>query len=318
MHALECVKCAAPLPTGPEDVPITCPYCGTVNEPTVAKPTPLQAMLQQEEIKHEAVQEAKAELKMEWTAAMAGQRLAGAGPAAPARRIVVRGCGRSCGCCLGPALVGGILVAALVANAPSWDRLRNVREILHLAGVKLKPEDLATFHDQQRVVLDLAPPAKLDPGAGTAWALDLARRWAPDARLTGVRAVRVRRDGTVDPADARAETTFVFESAAKVQESLAKEARSSAEVIHGLTLRVAQGRVEARLAFGPNNKGSASASTLPLAQLLEHARTTGRLPDQPVYQASLYLEGATPIWRVEALAPPASVYLRATDGRILR
>ncbi|HJW08772.1 MAG TPA: hypothetical protein VJ483_04010 [Holophagaceae bacterium] len=323
MHARECIKCAAPLPEGPEDQPFTCPYCGTVNEPTVARPTPLAAMLEKEEVKREAIKEAKAELKEQWAERAGAAPTAlppGALPPGFATRAVRRAGARGLGCCCGPTLAAGILLIALSASAPEGDRLRNLRELGHLAGLKLKPEGLATFHDQQRVVLDTpAPPGPFDPGRQSDWALDLALRWSPGARLTGIRAVRVRGDGTVDPADPRAETTFVFESIDKAHESLAHEARTPAEIIHGLTLRVVQGRVEARLAFGPAPKAlPPSITTLPLGALLDKARSSGRLPDEPVYQATLSVDNGQPLWRLESIGTPASVHVRASDGRLLR
>ncbi len=271
-------------------------------------------MRHQEEVKREAVEEVRAGLREEWAQAPPP------GPAVVVKKVIVRGGGRSCGCCCGPMAAAAIGLFVLVSNAPRGDRLRNVREVAHLAGVKLKPEDLATFRDQQRAVLDAPLPAgPFDPGLQAEWALGIARQWSPEARLTGIRAVRVRRDGSVDPADARAETTFVFESATKVQESLAKDARNAAELNHGLSLRVAQNRVEARLAFGYAPKLlPPTASTLPLGRLLELARASHRLPDQPVYQATLSVENGLALWRLEAIATPASVFMRASDGRLLR
>ena len=171
MHALTCVKCAAPLREGPEEASVTCPYCGTINEPTMARPTALQSMLQAEETKREAVSEVKAEVKVELKEeleqAMARQMPPRPAPIPPSRS---RRRGSACGCCLFPLIAAGLILFAFLQRNPGSRPIELASTMLHAVGMKAKPADLGKLQDHQWVGLELVLPldwAALDPAPGS-------------------------------------------------------------------------------------------------------------------------------------------------------
>ncbi|MBI5486260.1 MAG: hypothetical protein HY905_02890 [Deltaproteobacteria bacterium] len=125
------------------------------------------------------------------------------------------------------------------------------------AGAKIARKDLATLLTPLLLELDPAGLAvdwsRFDPLAVLAWAQETARAWSADAVVAGVRAEKIRADGTGDyRQEAGGETAFLFASA-----SLGK--------YQGLSVVFGGGKVRARSqaamrvpAAGPAMSGACS------------------------------------------------------------
>ncbi len=322
MPTLQCRHCAAPLPEAAASGPVTCPYCQTVNEPTTAvraQPPALSTEAQKEAFKEAIKEEIEERI-------LRGRPSAGAPapmPAPPRPRSLgesLRGCLTGCGCLV--VLLGGSLVYGFLKDPGAV-----VRGFRQFAGGGLLPSDLRQVTSHTPVPLQVpAPPQgfrSFDPGRDLPWLAAQARAWAPDARLRRLRAVRLREDGTLDLAgDSLAEVVAEFDSPAAFERSLATRARSYREVNTGLVLKLARGKVEARLEWGGARQAPHPDLAAPLAagRLLGGLRAAHRLPEQPLFNAQLAFDPKQGwLWTFQGLSRPDPLpRLRAEDGAPVR
>jgi hypothetical protein len=232
----------------------------------------------------------------------------------------LRGCLTGCGCLV--VLLGGALVYGFIKDPGAV--ARGVRQF---AGGGLRPSDLGEITSREAVPLKVVPPdhgfQAFDPGRDLAWLTAQARGWAPDARLLHLRVVRLRADGATDLAtDPLAEVDAAFDAPSALARSLATRARSYRQVNTGLELRIARGKVQARLEWGGPRQAPRPdlASPLPVARLFGVLKEARRLPAQPLYNGSLACDPkAGWVWTFQGLSDPGPIpRVRAQDGAMLR
>lgn len=331
MHARECVHCAAPLPDAPAEARVTCPYCGTVNEATVAVRVPeaLRAPAPSAEAsaedRREALKEAlKEELHERLDQAFAHRH--DPPPESPAPlpgRRRGRGCG--CGFCLLPVIIGVLVFNALRRQLPQASGGNVIQQMAHSLGLKVKPADLAGLQDHQWVDLDVAQPLAwyaLDPAAKLPWARSLALQWAPDARLSEVEVQRLGPDGYLAlNRDSLANVIYTFESRDKVRQSLQERARQTGDIQHGLRIRLSHAGIAAQPLYGfapdlpPPEVPALQAMPLLMGTVLQ----AQRLPEQPAYNAALRPRpNGDWAWTLTPIASRGSATIRASDGKLYK
>jgi hypothetical protein len=170
-----------------------------------------------------------------------------------------------------------------------------------------------------------APPAgwtAFDPVVNVAWATDIARAWAPDARLTRIDLALIAANGTADLTTDRPENVgYRFSSPARIEqwERVADRA-PDASAPYELLVRVAQRRVSLYVHSGapPEDAIPPAMDSLPLAEVLTRAQKSGRFPHHPLYTGFLMHEARIGwVWTFQSLSRRDSVpIVRARDGAV--
>jgi hypothetical protein len=299
MSARRCAGCGGPLPqTPPETRQITCTFCGIVNDLAHAGQQPVTINVD----------------------------VGGAARAASkAGRIIVL------------VVFAGIAIALLAtafvlqrAFGPTGDVVKTVTDQAR-AVVKggLAPADLATASELGWHTVN-APAtatgfAQFDPVANLQWAMEIARAWAPDARLTRIDANKLSPAGVVDAkADATASAGYRFESPSRIEEwSKLADRDSTAKAQYELMLKITQGTVTALVGRGrPSSSREvppATAHTQRLGTLIETAVKHGKgFVEYPFYNAyMIHLEQEGWVWYFQSLSQRASLpRVRARDGAV--
>lgn len=322
MPTLECRHCGAPLPESAASGPVTCPYCQTVNEPTVAIPRPKTlSIADQEKAFKEAVKE-------ELDQRLARQDAESHKDSHPSRKSSNDGDGFLAS--LKSALVSFAWIAFILGGALIWSYFEHPHQLALLykqtVGGGLTPKDLANSQDHGIVTLKVSPPAEgwkaFDPGLDWPWVLSQAQAWAPDARLRLLQITRVRSDGTVDlQDDANAIVEAIFDSHEAQARSAATGAHSHAEVNTGLVIRLAHSKVQAQLKWGEAPEPlHPVCETIPLARLFTALQTAHRLPDTPLFTGRLTWNASHGwAWAFQSIATAQHTpSVRAVDGAIIR
>ena len=312
MRSLKCPDCGGPIELADEESRTTCPYCGGALERTIEMP-----------------------------------RRRGAAGAGPVVGIEIRRGGpltrRAIGCTLlivlGIAAVGAFIalraarigreVAASVAQ--TGRRLDSAHRAPADEPLPLERLADASFSGRHRIAA--APPASglaaFEPVANLPWALALAQRWAPDARLWRIDVERLRPDGTVNVADdPHAEVTYRFASPRRVaafreRANLEPEAQGDFE----LWVAVEQGAIFAyQLATLPQIAAIQYEEldrldypkSRPLPEILAENGRRPELPEVPFYKGYLIrLEREGWCWYLSTLSGQPNIpRLRARDGRM--
>lgn len=292
MKAVECVNCGASLPADPDQGPVRCSYCQTLNERTVARKLTLAPV------------------------ARGGGRIllfAGAGCA-----VVVAG------------LAALIALLAGGRSRPQPQARNPLRPPSPtLAKNAFTPADLARTKERGWLELRLAPPptpyGAFEPVACLPWALAVAQAWAVDAGLERIDVKRLRPDGLVNVEDdAEAEVMYRFLSPAQIREyGRLSDLSSQASVPYGFFLRLEKGKATALIRDGKphgDDRVEAHPRALPLPRLLEAARSTGRFPGKPFYAGYLIrLREEGWVWYLNSLSGRDSLpRLSAETGRPTR
>lgn len=292
MKAVECVNCGAALPADPDQGPVRCGYCQTLNERTVARRLP------------------------------APQRPRGAG-----RRLLFAGAG----CAVLLAGVTAAVALLAVGRRPPAPRVpaRTPFALPTLAKPTYTPADLARTTDRGWLELRLAPPPTpyggFEPVACLPWALSVAQAWAADAGLERIDVKRLRSDGRVNVQDDQeAEVMYRFLSPAQIREyGRQAELSSRASVAYGFFLKLEKGKATALIRDGkphPDDKVLDHPKALPLPRLLQVATATGRFPEKPFYAGYLIrLREEGWVWYLNSLSGRDSLpRLSAETGRPTR
>jgi hypothetical protein len=296
VHARRCEGCGGPLPEAPANSPtITCDFCGVVHEITSSAPIVVAA---------------------------------GAG------RVASRPQGKDAAFAV---LV--IVAAVIVTTALVFAGFRRLQPALGTidtmnrnAGrtpvptATLALRDLPTLSERAyRQLIAPAPPGGwtgYDPVVGAAWAGEIARAWAPDARLTRIDLALIASDGSADLTTDRQDTVgYRFSSPERIArwEHIA-DREADASVPYELLIRVAGRQVRVYVHSGrpPAEALPPALDSLPLRDVLTHARQSARFPNRPFYTGYLIHEGRIGwVWIFQSLSGRDNVpIVRARDAAV--
>lgn len=210
------------------------------------------------------------------------------------------GTGSKVGCAIG--LLG--ILAGILVPGYFWFR----------ENVGLSPESIASVGaaDQEGwMTLRADPPSpfeRFDPVAAEAWALALARRWSPDARIDMIFVQAVRADGTVDASshgddvDDEPRVSYRIVSEAKRREAARALEVSTVRVKSGLMLDVHDGMIQALAQteraddLDDDSRGAppGTAATCGMAAVIAAMRAGG-LPLRPSWSVAQSWDGHA--WR---------------------
>ncbi len=304
VQARRCQGCGSPLPEAPANArTITCEFCGVVHDVSASGVRPQVAP-------------------------------AGRPAVTPAVRPAVR-----------PAAKGSffavfsIFAAVAVTTAVivwSWHRmlpmLGAIDDMNRNAGrtpvptATLAMRDLPTLAEPTyRALITPAPPTGwtgFDPVVGVTWASEIARAWAPDARLTRIDLGLIASDGSADLTADREETVgYRFSSPSRIaQWSRIADREADATVPFELLIRVAGKQVAVYVHNGrpPSEALPPPLDSLPLRDVLTHAHQSGRFPDRPFYTGFLIHETRIGwVWTFQSLSGRDNVpIVRAHDAAV--
>jgi hypothetical protein len=170
-------------------------------------------------------------------------------------------------------------------------------------------------------VLATAPPpggfTAFDPVAALPWAMDIGRAWASDAVLTRIDIGRVSATGVVDLAGETG-AGYRFVSPGRYQRWINEtDAGVQTLTATGLMLEIKGTQVRA-LPYEERNAGPRPPpDSLPLAGILERARTGRGFEEKPYYAGYLiYLPREGWVWYFRAVSGTTGYpRVRARDGR---
>jgi hypothetical protein len=233
-------------------------------------------------------------------------------------------------------IVAGIVIVAITASAvvPALLGLR----IAKMAIEQTMPDVTARLNDYKRPIapVDLAsapqgsgwkvlatsPPvggfADFDPVASLPWAMAIGKAWASDAVLTRIDVGRVSATGAVDLSGEHS-SGYRFASPGRRQQWINEtDAGGKPVTPTGLMIEIKGTQVRAL----PHEERDAPALpppvSLPLAEILEHARDGRGFEEKPYYAGYLiYLPREGWVWYFRAASGTTGYpRVRARDGRV--
>jgi hypothetical protein len=167
----------------------------------------------------------------------------------------------------------------------------------------------------------VAPPPGgfrvFDPVAALPWAMDIGRAWAKDAALARIDVGRVSATGVVDLAG---ETTSGYRFV-----STARQTRWRNDVDAGvksvtptaLMIQIKGTEVSALTQEDDRPRETGAPVSLPLAAILERARTGRGFGDRPFYSGyMIHLPREGWVWYFQAPSGDSFPRVRARDGRV--
>jgi hypothetical protein len=186
--------------------------------------------------------------------------------------------------------------------------------------------ELPTLKERGHRPVNAPPPpggwTTFDPVAGVPWANEIARAWAPDARLTRIDLGLISGDGTADLRGDRQDTIgYRYVSPARIAQ-WAKIADSdvNAAPAYELFLRLGRGEAVVYVNSGrpPDDPPPPALDSLSLRDLLARARQTKRFPQHPLYTGFLiYSDRMGWIWYFQSLSRRDDIpRVRARDAAV--
>ncbi len=319
VQARRCEGCGSPLPEAPVNArTITCEFCGVVHDVSASGLSSAAAA---------PGVSARAQVRP----AVRPQVAPAGGPGVrPAVRPAAKGSFFA---------VFAIFAAVAVTTAVvvwSWHRmlpmLGAIDEMNRNAGrtpvptATLAMRDLPTLAEPTyRALIAPAPPTGwtgFDPVVGVAWASEIARAWAPDARLTRIDLGPIASDGSADlTADREEVVGYRFASPARIaQWQQIADRQADATSPFELFIRVAGKQVGVYVHNGrpPSEALPPTLDSLPLRDVLAHVRRSGRFPDRPFYTGFLIHESRIGwVWTFQSLSGHDTVpIVRARDAAV--
>lgn len=290
-----CGGCGGPLSEAVGDGgTITCSFCGTVNEVSAPAPQPIV-------IKVDAVRPVMR---------------AGAAVAVVIGVVVsfmVIGAGAIIYQTVRPAS------SALTALSKEALRARELTRPLTLT-------ELPTLKERGHRAVNAPPPpggwTGFDAVASLPWANDIARAWAPDARLTRIDLGLIAGDGTADLTGDRQDTIgYRFVSPSRIAEwSKIADRDADAAAAYELFIRLGRGQVVVYVHSGrpPDEPPPPALDSLPLRELLTQARQNKRFPTHPAYTGFLiHNDRSGWIWYLQSLSRRENIpRVRARDAAV--
>jgi hypothetical protein len=291
-----CGGCGGPLSEAANDRgTITCSFCGMVNEVSAPAPQPIIIKLD------------------------AGRR-----------RVVRPGGGVALAISIAViVMVSGVGLVVYRAVRPASGAFEAVsREALRARELTrpLSLTELPTLKERGHRPVNAPPPpggwTAFDPVAGVPWASDIARAWAPDARLTRIDLGLIAGDGTADLTGDRQDTIgYRFVSPARIAEwSKIADRDVNAAAAYELFLRLGRGEVVVYVHSGrpPDDPAPPALDSLPLRELLSQARQSKRFPQHPLYTGFLiHSDRMGWIWYFQSLSRRDDIpRVRARDAAV--
>ena len=191
------------------------------------------------------------------------------------------------------------------------------------AKTPIPPGDLAsTPQGGGWKVLATTPPeggyADFDPVASLPWAMAIGRAWASDAVLTRIDVGRVSATGVVD-LGGEAGSGYRFVSPGRHQRRINEtDAGGKSLTATGLMLEIKGTQVRALPHEERTDASPPQPASLPLAEVLERARTGRGFEDKPYYAGYLiHLPREGWVWYFRAVSGSTGYpRVRARDGRV--
>lgn len=296
MKVRECQQCGATLPEAPDDLAITCQFCGTTYDPTTAfRPAVMKVKM-----------DPGTGRKILW--------------------IVAASILLPISIFFATFVILGVATCGVMSSTKkAVDRTKAVAPAKQ--NTAIKPSELANNQVGGKI-LDCAPPpggfGELEAVAAIPWAVSLAQAWRKDARLHRVDVDKLRRDGVVNARDDEsASVLYRFLSPSMMEEGSRQADLGGGEVNSELFIWVKKGGVKAtvvanRHSVHGNEMLPPHPASLPLKQILDGLDNAGKLPSKPFYNGFLnYLsyrdEGW--VWYISTLAGGDDIpRTRAADG----
>ena len=190
---------------------------------------------------------------------------------------------------------------------------------------KIAPSALATPTALGWRELDVPVPssgwATFEPVTDLRWAMDIARAWQPDARLTRIDVDRLKSDGTVDlTAGPDNKAGYRFMSPGQIENwGRIADRDAKAEVPYAMMLQLVEQKVTALVTRGQPRNDAAPPVTIdshPLPELLNLALKRRGFKEHPFYSGyMIHLPGEGWVWYLSSLSNRESQpRVRARDG----
>ena len=229
-----------------------------------------------------------------------------------------------------------VVVAIIVISAlvPAYLGLRMAQTAVALSSTDvvarptdgkrpIQPGDLASAPEGSGwEVLATTPPAggftDFDPVASLPWAMAIGRAWASDAVLTRVDVGRVSATGVVD-LGGEAGSGYRFVSPGRHQRRINEtDAGGKSLTATGLMLEIKGTQVRALPHEERTEAALPAPASLPLAEILERARSGGGFEDKPYYAGYLiHLPREGWVWYFRAVSGTTGYpRVRARHGRV--
>jgi hypothetical protein len=223
-------------------------------------------------------------------------------------------------------VVIGIGVAIFHAVRPATGALDALNAKMRDATRTLSLSELSKLSERgYRQVEASEPPGgwtAFDPVAGIPWISEVARAWAPDARLTRIDLALIAANGTADLTSDRQDIVgYRFSSPARIAEwERIADREVNASVPYELMVRVAQRKIMVYVHSGkpPQEALPPVLEGLPLHDLLTRARQNSKFPEHPFYSGFLiHLDRMGWVWRFQSLSQRDSIpWIRAKDAAV--